>query len=201
MYDLEKLSWIIERKRNRFKIFLAFYCALLAAGVILFFIEEKTVAFIGAVLVIAAVILIVKHIGAYSPSILFSGEKRGINIKEHEYVANIKRGLSGRAVVAKHVANGGSKSGNARIRRPHVRSAYVYISENNGNVTILDGLTSLQTDVYEIGDELLRPSGSRYPIIVSRDTAKQPCPLCGRINTMDQSKCSSCGLEILKKQH
>lgn len=199
MYDLEKLSRIIDGKRRRFKIFAALYCALFAIGVGLFFVREKTVAFIGILLAVAAVALLAKHIGAYSPAILFSAEKRGVLIKEHEYVANIKKGLSGRATVAKQVANSHSKTGNAKSRRPHVRSAYVYIREDNGNVTILDGLTSLQTDVYEIGDELLRPSGARYPIIVSRTPEKQPCPLCGRINGTDKWECASCGLDILRK--
>ncbi len=202
MYDLEKLSWIIEAKRKRFKILLALYICLVIIGAVMFFIGEMNVVFYGIIIVIIAVALIFKLIRSYSPGILFSLEKRGILIKEHEYVANIKKGLSGRAVVAKRTSGPHSSTGNARSRRPHVRSAYVYVRDESGNVLIFDGLTSLHTDIYEIGDEVLRPAGARYPIITvavdNRKIEKQPCPLCGRINEMSKTECGACGLAINK---
>lgn len=202
MYDLEKLSWIIEAKRKRFRILLALYICLIIIGAVLFFVGEMNVVFYGIIIVIIAVALIFKLIRSYSPVILFSSEKRGILIKEHEYVANVKKGLSGRAVVAKHTAGAHSSTGNARSRRPHVRSAYIYVRCECGDVLIFDGLTSLHTDIYEIGDEVLRPAGARYPIIVAakdnRKIEKQPCPLCGRINEMNKSECVACGLSINK---
>ena len=202
MYDLEKLSWIIASKRKRFKILLALYICLVIIGAVLFFIGEMNVVFCGIIIAIIAVALIFKLIRSYSPSVLFSSEKRGILVKEHEYVATVKRGLSGRATVAKRTAGTHSSSGNAKSRRPHVRSAYIYVRDGNENVLIFDGLTSLHTDIYEIGDEVLRPAGARYPIIVAakdnRKIEKQPCPLCGRINEMNKSECVACGLSINK---
>lgn len=199
MYDFEKLSCIIEARRKRFKLFIVLYVFMLIIGISLLFFKEKTLAFFGIVILILTVVFLAKLIQSYSPVLLFSKEKRGVLIKEHEYVANIKRGLSARATVVRQTGATHSTSGNAKSRRPHVRSAYVYIREKNGDVLIIDGLSSLHTDIYEIGDELLRPSGARYPVILNRKAEKQPCPFCGRINDMNSFECSVCGLSIIKK--
>ena len=204
MYDLEKLSWVIAERRKKFKIFLAVYSFVFIFGCILFLLEDKNVKFSGIILVIVAVALLAKLVRRYSPSVLFSKEKQGILVKEHEYVASVARGLSARRTFVRTTAAGHSSAGNARSKRPHIRSAYVYIKDANGDVIILDGLTSLHTDIYEIGDELLRPSGARYPFIAvganGRKVDKQPCPLCGRINSPNDESCNSCGLSIIKRR-
>ena len=65
MYDLEKLSWIIEAKRKRFKILLALYICLVIIGAVMFFIGEMNVVFYGIIIVIIAVALIFKLIRSY----------------------------------------------------------------------------------------------------------------------------------------
>ena len=201
MYDLEKLSWIIDERRKKFKLWISLYAAIFVSGVIVFFAGGEDIALFGVIAVIAAIFLTVKLWRKYSPGVLFSAEIRGENVKEHEFVQSVrggysmKRGIATRLTVSTH-----SNSGSAKSKRPHVRSAYVYVRLADGNVVILDGLTSLHTDIYEIGDEIMRPAGARYPIVLSRELEKQPCPLCGRINRMDSDECASCGLSIVKKK-
>ena len=199
MYDLEKLSWIIADRRKRFKLWLALYVCIFIAGAVLFFFEDKNVVFVGIILAVISIFLTVRLWRRYSASVLFSKEIRGVNIKEHEYVQSARGGYSVKRGFAMRTVKTHSNSGNAKSKRPHVHAAYIYVREENGNVVILDGLTSRQTDIYEIGDEVLRPSGARYPIVMSREPDRQPCPLCGRINGMDEESCPSCGLTILKK--
>ena len=199
MYDLEKLSWIIADRRKRFKLWLTLYVCVFIVGAVLFFFENKNVMFSGIILAVISIFLTVRLLRRYSPTVLFSREIRGVNIKEHEYVQSARGGYSVKRGFAMRTVRTHSNSGHAKSRRPHVRAAYIYVREENGDVVILDGLTSRQTDIYEIGDEVLRPSGARYPIVISREPERQPCPLCGRRNGMDEACCPSCGLDVLKK--
>lgn len=199
MYDLEKLSWIIEARRKRFKLWLALFAVMLIAGAVLFIVGDDNIALYGIIVTVAALVLLGDLWRRYSPTVLFSKEIRGINIKEHEYVESPKGGYTVRRGIAVRGGRTYSNSGNAKSRRPHVRSAYVYVKLDDGDVRILDGLNSNHTDIYEIGDEILRPAGARYPIVLNRDVEKQPCPLCGRINAMDLDGCAFCGLSIIKK--
>ena len=203
MYDLEKLSWRIEAKRRKFKILASVYSIMAVTGLALAFVNENKIRMWGFILLGAGVFLLIHLITKYSPLLLFSPDIKGISIKEHEYVATkVARASSagGRSIAFRNTG-GGSNAGNAKSKRPHVRSATVYVRLEDGEVAVLDGLTSIQTDIYEIGDELLRPSGARYPIILSRDTEKQPCPWCGRLNTQKSLECECCGLSILPKKN
>ena len=200
MYDFEKLSWRIDEKRKKFKICIVIYILLFVAGVVMFFAGDDNVAFLGIIVDLVSIFLFANVWRTYSPTVLFSEEIKGVNIKEHEYVQSVKNGLSMRKNFALRGAKTYSNSGNAKSRRPHVRAAYVYVRMEDGDVAVLDGLTSLHTDIYEIGDELFRPAGARYPVIISRNAEKQPCPFCGRINDMDSLECQSCGLSILQKR-
>ena len=199
MYDLEKLSWIIDARRKRFKLWLALFIAMLIVGIALFVFGEGNIAFYGIIVGIVAFALFADLWRRYSPTVLFSREIKGVNIKEHEYVESAGGGYTVRRGIAVRGGRTHSNSGHAKSRRPHVRSAYVYVKLDDGNVVILDGLNSNHTDIYEIGDEILRPAGARYPIVLNRDVEKQPCPLCGRINGMDLDGCAFCGLSIIKK--
>ena len=202
MYDLEKLSWRIEAKRRKFKILASVYSIMAIAGFLLTIINENKIRMGGFVLIGAGVFLFIHLINKYSPMLLFSPDIKGISIKEHEYVATrVARASSaaGRSIAFRNTG-GGSNAGNAKSKRPHVRAATVYVKLEDGNVAAFDGLTSLQTDIYEIGDELLRPSGARYPIILNRDTERQPCPWCGRINSRESFECEVCGLSIIPKK-
>ena len=194
-YDLEKLSFRIAEKKRRFFIGISLYALLAIVSVPLMLTGEKTVVFTGALLLILSILLALRHISRYDPAILFSKEKRGVNGKEHEYVQNAPRGLSPRRAFMLR-AKTHSGSGNAGPRTARVRAAQVYIRLEDGNVEILEGLSSLQTDIYEIGDELLRPAGARYPVIVSRSAKRMPCPFCGRINSEGDQQCAACELPI-----
>ena len=203
MYDLEKLSWRIEAKRRKFKILASVYSITAAVGLALAFVNENKIRMWGFILLGMGVFLLIHLITKYSPLLLFSPDIKGISIKEHEYVATkVARASSagGRSIAFRNTG-GGSNAGNAKSKRPHVRSATVYVRLEDGEVAVFDGLTSIQTDIYEIGDELLRPSGARYPIILNRDTEKQPCPWCGRLNTQKSFECEGCGLSILPKKN
>lgn len=199
MYDLEKLSWIIDARRKRFKLWLGLLAAMLIAGVLLFIIGDDDVALYGIIVAVTALALLGDLWRRYSPTVLFSREIRGVNVKEHEYVESAGGGYSARRGPAMRGIRTHSNSGHAKSRRPHVRAAYIYVRLESGDVVILDGLNSNHTDIYEIGDEVLRAAGARYPIVLNRDVEKQPCPLCGRINGMDAEGCASCGLSIIKK--
>jgi hypothetical protein len=197
-YDLEKLSWRVAQRKRRFFTTLAVYAFVAAIGGVMLFADNKTVVFLGVIIVIFALAALIGHVSRSGVAYLFSGECRGINVKEHEYVANAPRGLSpSRAFMLR--AKTYSRSGNPGPRTARVRQAYVYLRLPDGNVIILDGLSSLHTDIYEIGDELLRPSGARYPIVLNRELDRQPCPLCGRINGRDNMECASCGLDIIRR--
>lgn len=197
MYDLEKLSWRVDALRKKFKISATVFGIIMLIGAAMLFVKAREVQFFGGVIIAAGIILTIRLIGKYSPTVLFSADVKGISIKEHEYAAvKVARVSAGR--VTRFRSGTGSNDGLAKSNRPHVRSAAVYLRLENGDVMLIDGLTSLHTDIYEIGDELLRPSGSRYPIVLSRDIEKQPCPWCGRINSMKDHACQRCGLDILK---
>jgi hypothetical protein len=201
MYDLEKLSWRVESRRRKFKILAAVYSIAALIGLALCFINKNQIRMWGFILLMAGVFLLIHLINKYSPSLLFSPDVNGISIKEHEYVAaKVARAPTGRVAIFRN-SGGGSNSGNAKAKRPHVRAATVYVRLEDGEVATFDGLTSIQTDIYEIGDELLRPSGARYPIILNRDAEKQPCPWCGRINVRESFECESCGLSIIPKKN
>lgn len=201
MYDLEKLSWRVEARRRKFKILAAVYSVMTAVGLALAFVNKNQVRMWGFILLGAGVFLFIRLITKYSPLLLFSPDIKGISIKEHEYVATkVARAPTGRVTIFRN-AGGGSNAGSAKAKRPHVRAATVYVRLEDGEVATFDGLTSVQTDIYEIGDELLRPSGARYPIILNRDTEKQPCPWCGRINTRESFECGNCRLSIIPKKN
>ena len=56
-------------------------------------------------------------------------------------------------------------------------------------------------DIYEDGDILVKYAGTRFPVIVSRDAKKQPCPICGEVNDESREECRVCGLGIVKIYH
>ena len=50
----------------------------------------------------------------------------------------------------------------------------------------------------EGGRLVLQYAGTRFPIVVSRDVKRQPCPLCGEVNDKSLAECRGCGLGIVK---
>ena len=189
---------IIERiKKLKHSFLLKFFCSTLiiaiACTVIAFF-PEKTVTFICALIIIAASVFIIRTLKRYRPRILFSKETEGVNIKEHEFVITNKRLTFSARRSFPRLKVKRNNSDKSRTKPP--TSAIVYLKLKDGDVTFIDGLSGVQTDVYEIGDTLYKYRGTKYPIIVGREVKSQPCPLCGTVNKSSESRCITCGLGI-----
>lgn len=198
-YDLSRLDEIVKEKKRRFKITLAVLTALFAiviAEFILYYgINDYYVFYSGAAAVILIIILS-NTIRKYRPEILFSPEIKGENIKEDEYVLLAqKRGFKA-GKYSKYIvppAGSGMPSQRERI------VAAVYIRRDNGDVYLIDRISTAHTNLYEIGDTLYKPAGAKYPIILNRSTALQPCPLCGTLNDGKKNGCTTCNLNIFIK--
>ena len=62
----------------------------------------------------------------------------------------------------------------------------------------LTGGISVEEKLFVEGDTLLKYAGTHFPIVVSREMQKQPCPICGEVNDMSADACHNCGLSIIK---
>jgi len=190
-YDLEQLRGIIAERRARFKT-VTVVCLILGALSVLLVIlcDDITLRFIGAASFVITLCAFYAYLRRVQPSVLFRGELRGVNIKEHEFVplGGQRRGI---------YRYTGTRRANPSSVHPRGIHAEVYLRDENGEIHPVLGLSKLHTDIYEDGDELYRPAGCVYPIIVERPVEKQPCPLCGRINTSKDKKCPICGLDVL----
>ena len=185
-YDLEALSARVKAKRVEFLIsFLTSLAIAVASAVCAVVFNGTNERFAFVLCAAISLFYVYRSIKKYRPVSLFGGELRGINVKEHEYVT-MSRGpasASYRILYPSH-------TGGTRI---HAR---LYLKSPDGQIKIVRGLYKAQTDVYEIGDELLRPAGATYPVILSRDTHRAPCPDCGRVNGAEERSCTTCGLPI-----
>ena len=190
-YDLEELRGRIKDMRERFIRRSAWLLALLtlsAAAAVAF--DETTVRFICVAAGLVFLSLLIGNIRKSRPVSLFSREVRGKNVKEHEYV------IRGRRAYSRYLGFYMSRKSDPATPRGII--GVVYILEDSGDVIIVDRLHKAHTDIYEDGDTLLKPEGARFPIVVGRAVKKQPCPLCGEVNALDDVKCKVCGLGIVK---
>lgn len=195
-YDEKEIEKRIKARRRAFLIRASIGATIFAVGVIFLFLNERKFIVSGGLLMLLALLIFYKTVNKYLPKWLFSKEIRGKNIKEYEYVtvaASRTRGYRS-ASLAKT-----ARSANKAKRGPTVH-AYVYLEVAEGKIKVLDGITSEHTALYQIGDELLRYSGTRYPIVVSREVKSQPCPLCGAVNSITASRCKRCSLRILSEE-
>ena len=164
--------------------------ALTAAAIF----PETTTVFVCTLTVIISAVFITKTVRRYHPKTLFSGEIKGINIKEHEFVkSNLRPTFSARLIMPKAKTSGFAAQ---RTRTKAPTSAIVYLKLENGDVTYIEHLTNAQTDIYEIGDTLYKYPGTRYPIIIGKESKTLPCPLCGTANKHIEERCLTCGLKI-----
>lgn len=193
-YDLDE---VLQRVNNRRKGFLIRVCALtllfITAVLAMILFPDITVNFISVVVIVFIIFGAFKLCEKYEPLILFGKEIRGINVKEHEYVCNQRKGFTvfHRGVFA--------RAGVQRVSTARTKAstkAIVYLKLENGDIAVIEGLTNAHTDVYDDGDELLRISGTKYPIITNRTTKKQPCPVCGTVNRIQDESCFNCNLKI-----
>lgn len=200
-YNEADITRRISARRRDFllKIFVAALLILAAALVIMFF-PEVTVIFISVAVIILSAVYIIKTLKRYHPLTLFSGEVRGENIKEHEFVVTNRRLTFGGRILASRPTAGVRrlKTSHFTVTRTRTKpptNAIVYLRLENGDVTYIDGLFGAQTDIYEIGDTLYKYPGTRFPIITNREVKAQPCPLCGTANKVTEERCITCGLK------
>ena len=193
-YDDEKISWIITKRRRALKI------RLIALGTIILALLTVSLVHISDYLTVLCSILLLPHIfllarviKRFDAATLLKGEIRGKNVKEYEYSINSN---VGQAKVYRRTAIPFSFA-NKKVS-PLRLNGTVYLELNDGNITSISGLFKSHMDIYEDGDILLKYAGTRFPIVVSRDVKKQPCPLCGEVNDKSLAECRGCGLGIVK---
>jgi len=202
MYDSKEIEKIVKQKRKMFITEFAIIITLMIAALILLILNiNSTVTFICIVAELVLLFAIYKIFDVQSPSIWFSKEIRGVNIKEDEYVSRKTPGpglkwrqVGGPASPAPIAPNTGA---NRRKAPPNSRSR-VYLQLENGNIVTLSTLYKSHTELFVEGDTLLKYAGTHFPIVVNREMQKQPCPICGEVNDMSADACHTCGLGIIK---
>ena len=194
-YDLTEIKTRVKAKRKSFVISLCAICfSAIAAIIVMLAFPDITVVFIATVLIITLIFILVKIFEKYQPFLLFAKDVRGINVKEHEYVCTQRKGFS---ISHRYTF---TRTGVRRVSNQRTKTstkAIVYLQLPDGDIKVIEGLTNAHTDIYDDGDELLRISGTKYPIITSRSVKKHPCPICGTVNRIQDENCFSCNLKIL----
>ncbi len=206
-YDLNSLCLTVKKNKQGFltKLFilisLAAICALLIA---LSCIGEVIILSGGALFVI--LLLLLKLLDKYNPKILFSGEIKGENIKESEYEIMKRGSYTGNGMRHKQVGGHGAMpyAPNTRANRKAFHknmhfNGEIYLKSDDGGIHLLTGLYGSHLEIYEEGDVLLKPAGCKFPIVINRETERQPCPLCGEVNGEESAMCGGCGLKILRQ--
>ena len=193
-------EYVKKRRRGLIFAISVILCLMLTALVFILLNLNKTLTFI--LLISEPVLLLMCSlvIEKYSPHTLFSGEIVGTNVKEDEYTVTRKSGPGMRYKRVGAPSFGGppiapSTGANKRRTPPALRSA-VYLRTESGSIVMVRGLYKSHADMYEDGDVLLKYAGTKYPIVISRDTDSQPCPICGEINREGGTHCTGCGLSI-----
>lgn len=190
-YDMRELRDRVEERRRGLIRSVVFLLIFIICGVtVAIAVDETTVRFVGAAVALILLCVLIRILQKNRPVSLFSREIRGVNVKEHEYV------IRGRRAYSRYLGFYQSRRPDPTTPRGIIGA--VYILEESGDVIIVDHLNKAHTDIYEDGDKLLKPEGARYPIVVGREVRRQPCPLCGEVNTEEQVRCAVCGLGIIK---
>ena len=196
---------IIKTKKQKFISLFAILIASATVCIILICLSSNGEAIIlsGAGLCILF-LLLEKLFSKYSPKALFSKEIKGENIKEGEYEIMKRGSYKESGLRHKQISARGTVpyAPNTRANKKSFHKSMhfngeIYIKEDNGNVVLINGLYPSHLEIYEEGDILLKPAGTKCPIVISRDADRQPCPICGEINGGEKEACVGCGLEIL----
>lgn len=203
MYDKHEIEKRVHNARGGFLGIISsigvFSVSLLTLIIIDISDTITTLSLIGEFLLVLALYI---TIGKFHPSVLFSREITGKNIKEDEYVSSLPVGssLGYRQIGSRGVAQPFAPNTRANKRRtpPNLRAS-VYLRLEDGTVALISGLMPIHIDIYEDGDTLLRYSGTRYPIVTNKTVMRQPCPICGEVNEMVEDACHGCGLTIIEK--
>ena len=200
MYNVQELNRRVKALRRGFIIRISVIGILMIAAAVLIavgFLEVVT--FLSIIFEFLMLFLLYRLVGKYKPAVLFSAELVGENIKEDEYVGARKVNYHGRYNPrGVHIRLPRNKTNRSSVNKGNIRST-VYIKLSDGNVTCISDLYKSHTDVYEIGDVLRKYAGTKYPVVESRLPERQPCPICGEINTVNDAACRGCGLEIINE--
>ena len=202
MYDSKEIEKIVKQKKKILLLeFFVILVLMIAALVLMVLKINNTVTFICIVAEVLSLLAIYKIFDVQSPSIWFSKEIRGINIQEDEYVSKKTPGpglqwrqVGGPASPQPFAPNTGA---NRRRTPPNIRSR-VYLQLEDGNIVTISTLYKSHTELFVEGDTLLKYAGTHFPIVVSREMQKQPCPICGEVNDISSDACNTCGLSIIK---
>ncbi len=198
MYDEKEIQKRISQKRKVFLVKLIIDLLLLAGGVVFLILDiDNAMFFRGIVVIIFAVAYLSILCDKYRPVTLFSREIKGENIKEHIYEVYVRRGV---ALRPKQVGMpyGGQPLSHTRMAKVSLRSA-VYLKLDSGDIKEIRNMRVEHVELYEDGDALLKYAGTKYPVIINRESERQPCPLCGTINAVKDEACLTCNLKIKKE--
>ena len=193
MYDLEEIKKTVDEKRKNFYIKVAVILCIMVTSLVLSLIGlNDTITVLGVVAEFPLFYFLVKTWNKSEAKVLLKGEIKGKNIKEIEYgIQN-----DGQPPIYRR----GNMPHNMSNRKVHPRrlNGSVYLELENGNIREITGLYESHMNIYEEGDILLKPAGTKYPVVISRQPKKQPCPICGEVNDMSADACHNCGLGIIK---
>lgn len=193
MYDLKEIEKIVNEKRKNFYIKASvILCAMIISLVLSLLHINDTITVLGIVVEFPLFYFLVKTWNKCEAKVLLKGEIKGKNIKEIEYgIQN-----DGQPPIYRR----GNMPHNMSNRKVHPRrlNGSVYLELENGNIREVTGLYESHMNIYEEGDILLKPAGTKFPIVISRQPKKQPCPICGEVNDMSTDACQNCGLGIIK---
>ena len=193
MYDLKEVEKIVNDKRKIFCIKSSAILFIMIISLVLSLISiNDAVTVFGIVAEFPLLYFLVKTWNKCEAKILLKGEVKGKNIKEIEYgIQN-----DGQPPIFRW-SNTPNTYAN-RKTHPRRLNGSVYLELDNGSIKEITGLYKFHIDIYEEGDILLKPAGTKYPVVISRKLDKQPCPICGEVNDMSADACHNCGLSIIK---
>ena len=202
MYDLNEIKKRV--KHNRIMLiteFSAILALMIAALIPIILKLNTTVTFVFILVEVILIFLVYVIFDKQSPMVCFSREIKGVNVMEDDYVVkNPKPGLKWRQVggpasPAPITPNTGA---NRRRTPPNIRCR-VYLKQENGNIVTVSSLYKSHIELFSEGDVLLKYAGTQFPVIVSGNINKQPCPICGEVNDMSENNCKICGLKITRQ--
>lgn len=199
MYDEKQIAEFVRQKRARFWRALLFVLVPMVVFLLLIVLRlDDTLTAISWITLFTLAIVLYRIWGRYKPTVLFSKEVRGENIKEVEYIGVRQTNSAGKYRPHGSQIRPPRPTGRPKPRLDSAVRSTVYLKTGDTNVTFITDLYKSATDIYEIGDLLVKYAGAKYPVICSRTPQRQPCPLCGTVNDMTADKCRECGLKIAR---
>lgn len=186
IFNFEDVRERLLARRKRFVCAISIHSVIgvSAFALTLIFINDIVVSFLGSVTFILSAILLSKVVERAKSLGVFRREISGKIIKVHVSAAVNSSRLGGRYAF--------------RPKLTEKIYAYVAIEAKEGEVDIVEGLSSAQAQYFMEGDEVICLSGSKYPIILSggRERENALCPICGRLFFENEKRCISCGIDV-----